>query len=88
MFFGTWNPPPILETKAPTVHVVQVHEAYRPMLIAHKVYGDRSMFWPIAVRNSIQNPLFDLTPGTVLTCPHIEDVLIALAESSDRASVS
>lgn len=79
IFFGTWNPPKIFETKAPTYHVLAADEKHRPDLVAYRVYNDPNLFWAIALRNNIAMPLIDMTAGLVLTCPHIDDISAAVS---------
>jgi hypothetical protein len=79
VFFGTWAPPKIYETMEPSYHVVTADEIARPDLIAYRVYKDPNLWWVIALRNNIGFPLIDLTAGTVLTCPNINDISAAVS---------
>jgi hypothetical protein len=79
VFFGTWNPPRVYETKSPVYHVVTADELYRPDLIAWRVYKNPNLFWPISLRNGISFPFIELTAGQILTCPHIDDVSAAVS---------
>jgi len=42
----------------------------RPDLLANDLYGDPDMFWIIAVRNGLQDPVFDFKAGERYTIPH------------------
>lgn len=89
VFFGTWRPPPIVETKPPVRHKVSADERTRPDLIAFRVYGDPGLFWAIAMRNNLMFPLMDLAPfaddhRNILMCPQLDDVQRALQNSSSR----
>ncbi len=92
VFFGRWEPPEVLETRPTSFYQVQIDEANppRPDMIAYRVYGDTSLFWPLALRNGIRCPLRDVTPGQVLVVPNLIDVQEALsraAGSGTRAGV-
>jgi hypothetical protein len=87
VFFGTWRPPQIIETKPPIRHKVLVDEATRPDLISFRVYGDVTLFWAIAMRNNLLLPLVELQefqqdPRRVLLCPQMDDIQRALENSS------
>ena len=43
---------------------------HRPDLLATDVYGDPDLFWVIAVRNGLQDPIFDFKLGELYTIPH------------------
>jgi hypothetical protein len=91
VFFGTWRPPPIIETRPPIRHKVLADEITRPDIIAYRVYGDASLFWAIAIRNNLLLPLVDLQafqddPKKVLLCPQMDDIQRALQESSANNS--
>jgi hypothetical protein len=77
-YFGTWRAPRIIEAKPVTVHRVKPEEINRPDLIAHRLYGNSSLFWVIALRNNLLLPLRDLAVGQALICPHLDDVTRAL----------
>ena len=42
----------------------------RPDLLANDVYGDPDLFWVIAVRNGLQDPVFDFKMGERYVIPH------------------
>lgn len=81
-YFGVWRAPEIVERRSPTLYKVRPDEPHRPDLISYRVYGNVTLFWAIAVRNAILLPMKDITTGMTLVCPHIEDVLAAMAESN------
>lgn len=85
VFFGTWRPPKIFETQLPLAHIVAPEEVKRPDLISYRVYKDPNMFWAIAIRNNVFMPLKDIRVGQTLLCPHIDDVMAALARSSQNS---
>lgn len=82
VFFDIFKVPKIVETKPATTFRVTSRYLNRPDLIAHQVYNDVTMFWPIAIRNNILNPLTDMQIGQVLRIPNIEDVLAGLQRST------
>jgi hypothetical protein len=91
VFFGTWRPPLIIETKPPIRHKMGPDEANRPDLISYRVYGDPALFWAIAMRNNLMLPMVDLQefiddPKKVLLCPQLDDIQRALQVSSTRGS--
>lgn len=89
MFFGSWRPPQIIETKPPIRHKVTAEERTRPDLVSYRVYGDPTLFWAIAMRNNMLLPLTELAefaddPRKVLLCPQMDDVQRALQNSSSN----
>ena len=42
----------------------------RPDILANDLYGDPDLFWVIAVRNGLQDPVFDFKRGELFTIPH------------------
>ena len=80
-YFGIWRPPTIVETLDSTIHIVTLEELNRPDLIAHRVYGNSTLFWVIAYRNGLLLPMRDMKTGLALVCPHIDDVMRALGTS-------
>jgi len=42
----------------------------RPDILANDLYGDPDLFWVIAVRNGLQDPVFDFKRGEFFTIPH------------------
>lgn len=77
-FFGTWERPRIRETRETIRYTVRVEEVGNPHLIAHRVYGDKTLWWAFCIRNAVRFPLVELTAGRVLVCPHVDDVLASL----------
>lgn len=43
---------------------------HRPDLLATDMYGNPDLFWVFAVRNGLQDPVFDLKFGMRLIIPH------------------
>lgn len=52
--------------------------AKRPDLIAHKAYGNSSLWWAILEFNNIRDPLFDIRPGHVFRIPELTRLLEAI----------
>ncbi len=42
----------------------------RPDTLANDVYGDPDLFWVIALRNGLQDPVFDFKMGERYVIPH------------------
>lgn len=42
----------------------------RPDILANDIYGDPDLFWVIAVRNGLQDPIFDFRKGELYIIPH------------------
>lgn len=42
----------------------------RPDLLANDLYGDPDLFWVIAGRNGLQDPIFDFRAGNRYVIPH------------------
>lgn len=42
----------------------------RPDILANDIYGDPDLFWVIAVRNGLQDPIFDFKKGELYIIPH------------------
>jgi hypothetical protein len=43
---------------------------HRPDILANDLYGDPDLFWVIASRNGLQDPVFDFKMGELYTIPH------------------
>lgn len=43
--------------------------AQRPDLLAHDIYGNDNYWWVIPIRNSFQDPIFDLKFGMTIIVP-------------------
>jgi len=90
VFFGIWRPPEIIETKPSKKHRIQTDEVHDPGLIAHREYGDKTLFWAIAVRNNLMLPMVDIktmvdSGNSILFIPHIDDVTSALQRASPNS---
>jgi len=83
-FFGSWEPPEILETRQSTTVRVLPQEQGRPDSLAYRIYGDAGLWWVICLRNAIRFPLVDLVAGMNVVCPHVDDVTAALASTRTR----
>jgi hypothetical protein len=42
----------------------------RPDILANDLYGDPDLFWVIALRNGLQDPIFDFKKGELYVIPH------------------
>jgi hypothetical protein len=53
---------------------------FRPDLLAFDLYGDSNLWWVFAIRNPnvIKDPVFDMTPGTVIFVPKQTTIVQAL----------
>lgn len=49
---------------------------YRPDLLASDLYGDSGLWWVFSVRNknTIKDPIFDMTPGTFIYLPQLANI--------------
>lgn len=56
----------------------------RPDLIAHKAYGNASLWWVIYEFNGIRDPLFELKMGQIIRIPELERVLKAIEELEEQ----
>lgn len=52
--------------------VITLDQRYenRPDLLANDIYGDADMYWIIAVRNGLQDPVYDFKAGELYTITH------------------
>lgn len=53
--------------------VIQLNDqryVHRPDNLANDIYGDPDLFWVIALRNGLQDPVFDFKFGELYTIPH------------------
>jgi len=53
--------------------VIQLNDhryVHRPDILANDLYGDPDLFWVIAVRNGLQDPVFDFKLGELYNIPH------------------
>ncbi len=50
--------------------------AYRPDLLAYDLYGTPRLWWVFAQRNpnSIEDPIYDFSPGTVIQLPKFSNL--------------
>lgn len=56
-----------------TYHTVELREENRLDVIADQEYGDKRLYWVIAMANNIIDP-FDVKQGTVLKIPQIATI--------------
>ena len=52
------------------IRLVDERYVNRPDLLAFDVYGDPDLFWVIAVRNGLQDPVFDFKLNELYVIPH------------------
>ena len=80
-FFGRWNPPQIvLDGDEPTMRVPSTQEGQLD-LIAYKKYGDRTLFWAIALANNIRSISDEVVAGLEIVIPKIENIRASLSET-------
>lgn len=60
------------------MYVITASDAYRPDLIAQRVYGITSLWWVLLKLNGINDIWHDLTPGTVLMYPNLSYLKVYL----------
>lgn len=60
-------PPNNLDT---IIKLTDQRYVHRPDLLANDIYGDPDLFWVIAVRNGLQDPVFDFKLNELYTIPH------------------
>jgi len=60
-------------TKPVSYYQITEREIQRPDLISASVYGDMSYWWLLLKHNEYIS-CFDLEAGSVLECPHIQDI--------------
>jgi len=53
---------------------IQGQDIMRPDLISYKVYNTVDYWWIICYVNKIQNPLVDMTAGTLIKIPNTLDI--------------
>ena len=76
---GVWKRPIDWDNyKFSSFHVVTADEKGRLDLVAHKYYGDGSLWWAIADANNINNPIEELSSGTGLGIPTYQDIYVAI----------
>lgn len=80
--YERWRPPDIDMTEY-DIYTVGQSDLNRPDLIAHKMYGDVSLWWVIMYVNNIFDPFRDLCPGMVLKVPPMEAVIASFAEVTE-----
>lgn len=83
--FGVWNRIVIPDRADDVLHYVAQHELMRLDLIANTYYSDSLLWWVIADKNSISDPLVDMYVGQELRIPTLESVTAAIeAAASNR----
>jgi len=77
--YGIWvvphiikNPDVPLKTDQYTNYTVAMGDIGRMDLLAHKFYGDSTLWWVIAYYSGVKNPLTDMYVGQVLVIPSSE----------------
>ena len=58
------------------LYTIEPQYTHRPDVLAHDMYGDNRLWWVIAQRNLdvIEDPIYDLVPGTQIYLPDPERV--------------
>lgn len=65
-FFGLWKPPTVRLYGDESVFIVSEGLAGQLDLIAHRVYGNRALFWVIALANGIVDIAKEVVAGKKL----------------------
>lgn len=63
-----------MRNKRVKIRRIQEAEEAAPDLISFQEYGDEQYWWLILLINKIQDPINELTPGTVLAIPSLKDI--------------
>lgn len=79
--FGVWVRPDIADSDDDTVHYVSEHEIGRLDLLSFDYYATPSLWWVIADKNGISDPMSDMYPGQELRLPTLSAVQTALAKA-------
>ncbi len=82
--FGVWNRINIPDQPEDIVHQVQQQELGRLDLVANKYYADPLLWWVIADKNGILDPLTDMTTGQELRSPSLSAVRTAIETAAGR----
>ena len=70
-FLDILSPRPITSELDDQMYTIERTYAYRPDLLAYDLYGSPRLWWVFAQRNpdTLQDPIFDFTPGTEIYIP-------------------
>ena len=70
-FLDVWTPRPIPYLASDVAYQIDAIYHHRPDLMANDLYGDPTLWWVFSMRNpnTIQDPVFDFTAGTVIYVP-------------------
>jgi alpha-L-fucosidase len=62
---------PITKKDSDVTYTIDTVYAYRPDMLAYDLYGDSGLWWVFAIRNpnTITDPVFGFTAGTVIYIP-------------------
>jgi hypothetical protein len=79
-FLDVANIPSIPYATSDVQYQIDIIYANRPDLLAYDLYGDAALWWVFAARNpnTIQDPVFDFTAGSVIFVPKKETLTTAL----------
>jgi len=58
----------------PSYYMMEDVDSIRPDLISYKMYGSVEYWWIILLINNIEDPMTELTTGTVIKIPNILDI--------------
>lgn len=61
-----------------------IQDVGQPDLISYENYGTEYYWWIICLANNIENPLLDITVGTILKIPHLADIYAFYRENKIR----
>jgi hypothetical protein len=82
--FGVWSRPEIKDTISDVIHYVEQHEIGRMDLIANKYYSDSLLWWAIADRNNILDPITDMYSSQELRIPSLAAIRSAIQNAASR----
>ena len=87
VFFGRWRPPEITLDGDEEEYIVKQGEDRQLDLLAHRIYGDRRLWWVIAHANKINFVHEEVVVGRKLVIPKLGRVRAALLAASARGTV-
>lgn len=71
-----------------TSFTVTDSEVSQPDAIAYRFYGDERLWWVICTFNGIVDPYTELTAGTKLLIPRLDEVVLFLTRDDSLRSTS
>lgn len=80
-YLGLWEAPVIEARTDDSYYRVKQSDVGRLDLLAYTMYSDPSLWWVIAHRNNIEDPLLDMVVGEDIVIPSSENVFSVLAKT-------